>query len=208
MQLYRLLGASLGWFAILAQYWLSTTELGLIPGTISYFGFFTILGNILVALAFTAPLLTNIPCAAFFNHPSVRTAIGVYILVIAVIFYVLLRQLYHPTGLGSFVNILLHYIMPPLYLLDWAAFVPKRDLTFRQIPLWLIFPLAYALVTLLHGAVSGYYPYPFLDAGKYGYPKISINVAGLTAVFIVVSVGFVAAGRYLVAKPPTRENTI
>lgn len=194
---YRVLGASLGWFAIVSQYYLSTTEGGLISGTITYFGFFTILGNILVALAFTASLRQGESRMAFFNRPGVRTAIGVYILVIAVIFYLLLRKLFHPTGLGYYVNILLHYVMPPVYLLDWAVFVPKKDLTLRQIPLWLIFPLAYAVLTLLHGAVSGYYPYPFLNVVSNGYPAVFINIGGLTLFFIIVSVGFVAAGRLL-----------
>ena len=204
MRPYRSLAASVSWFAILAQYWLSTSDGGLVRGTITYFGFFTLLGNILVALAFIAPLLPNASQASFFNRPGVRTAIGVYILVIAVIFYLLLRKLYQPTGLGWFLNILLHYVDPPLYLFDWAVFVQKRDLTFRQIPFWLIFPLAYAVVTLLHGAVSGYYPYPFLNAEAYGYRQISINIAALTLFFIIVSATYVAAGRYLL--PVVRKD--
>jgi hypothetical protein len=195
MQAYRVLGASLGWFAVLAQYWLSTSESGLLAGSIRYFGYFTLLGNIQVAFAFTAPLLPNGGFARFFRRPGVRTAIGVYILVIAVIYYLLLRKLYDPTGLGAFVNVLLHYVMPPLYLADWVMFVPKESLAFRQIPYWLIFPLLYAGATLLHGAYSGYYPYPFLDAGKYGYHQVAINIAVLTAFFLLVSTGFVAAGR-------------
>ncbi len=195
MQSYRVLGASIGWFAILAQYWISTSESGWLAGSIRYFGYFTLLGNIQVAFAFTAPLLPESAATRFFQRPGVRTAIGVYILVIAVIFYLLLRKLYDPTGLGAFVNALLHYVIPPLYLADWALFVPKENLTFRDIPYWLIFPLLYAAATLLHGAYSGYYPYPFLDAGKYGYPHIAINIAVLTGFFVSVSAGFVAAGR-------------
>jgi len=195
MQSYRALGASLGWFAILAQYWLSTSESGLLAGSVRYFGYFTLLGNIQVALAFTAPLLPGSAYTRFFQRPGVRTAIGVYILVVAVIYYLLLRKLYDPTGLGAFVNSLLHYVMPPLYLADWALFVPKESLSFRQIPYWLIFPLLYAAATLLHGAYSGYYPYPFLDAGKYGYHQIAINIVALTGFFVLVSAGFVTAGR-------------
>lgn len=195
MQAYRIVGALLGWFAVCAQYWLSTSEFGWVAGSLLYFGFFTLLGNIQVALAFTAPLLPEGPVTRFFQRQGVRTAIAVYILVIAVIFYFLLRKLYHPTGLGYYVNLLLHDVMPALYLLDWAVYVPKRGLTFRQIPFWLIFPLVYAGLTLLRGAYSGYYPYPFLDAGKYGYGQVGMNVAGLTVFFILVSAGFVAVGR-------------
>lgn len=203
MQPYRTLGAALGWFAILAQYWLSTSEAGFLPGTITYFSFFTILGNILVALAFALPLAPGLTPAAFFSRPGVRTALGVYIVVIGVVFYFLLRKIYHPTGLGWWVNILLHYIIPPLYVLDWLLFVPKRGLAFRHIPLWLIFPLTYTFYTLLHGALSGYYPYPFLDAATYGYPQILTNIAALTAFFVLISTAFITAARYLPL--PTRR---
>jgi hypothetical protein len=131
------------------------------------------LGNILVALAFTAPLLPAGHRPAFFLRPGVRSAIGVYILVVAVIFYLLLRKIYHPSGLGWFVNIQLHYINPPLYLLDWALFVPKRELRFVHIPFWLIFPV--------------------------GYTHVGINIGGLTLLFAGASAGFVATGRYLLA---------
>jgi hypothetical protein len=211
MQLYRGLCAALGWFAIVTQYWLNTSQLGFIEGSILYFGFFSLLGNILVACAFTAPFLPGAQAARFFMRPGVRTAIAVYILVIAVIFYLLLRKLYQPTGLGGVLNDLMHYVMPALYLLDWAFFLEKQRLSFRQIPAWLVFPLAYAGVTLLHGAYSGYYPYPFLDAGKYGYRQISINIALLSGFFIVLSLAFVGAAKLAVAldidvDPPTARR--
>ena len=73
--------------------------------------------------------------------------------------------------------------MPPLYVFDWIAFVPKQSLQYRQIIAWQIFPIAYAVVVMLRGALTGYYPYPFLDAGTYGYPQVAINIAGVERVF-------------------------
>lgn len=195
MQPYRILGASLGWFAILAQYWLNISESGFLAGSAVYFGFFTLLGNIQVTFAFTAPLLPETGVTRFFRRPGVRTAIAVYIVVVGVIYYLLLRQLYAPAGLGYVLNLLLHGVMPVLYVLDWIFFCAKRSLAFRQIPHWLIFPLLYAAATLLRGAWSGYYPYPFLDAGRYGYPRIAINIAWLGAFFILLSAAFVGIGR-------------
>ena len=197
MKPYRILGACSGWSALLTQYWLTTSRAGLLPGSITYFGFFTILGNFLVALAFTAPLLPAPARPAFFIRPGVRTATGVYIFVIAVVYYFLLRKLYHLTGLDWFVNVQLHDINPPLYMLDWALFVPKGALRYRQIACWLIFPLAYAGYVLLHGAFSGYYPYPFLNAATLGYPRVGLNIAGLALLFAGTGAGFIAAGRHL-----------
>jgi hypothetical protein len=206
MKPYRIVGAALGWFTIIAQYVLNIQQDGVIPGTITYFGFFTMLGNIQVAIAFAAPLAPQFPGAAFFNRPGVRTAVAVYIFVVDVIFYLLLRKVYDPTGFGAVLNLFLHYILPPVYVLDWLAFVPKQSLSYRQIAYWQIFPIVYAILTMTRGAITGYYPYPFLDAGKYGYGQIAINIAVLSAFFILLSGGFVAVGRLqagLEARRPT-----
>jgi hypothetical protein len=191
---YRIFGASLGWFTLLAQYYLNVVQDGFALGSIVYFGFFTILGNYLVALAFAAPLIRP---GSIFERPGVRTAIGIYILVVGVIFFLLLRDVYRPTGLGWWLNISLHYLMPPIYLADWVLFVDKRGLRFSQIPYWLIFPLAYAVYVLIHGAASGYYPYPFLDVRQFGYAQVLLNMAGLTVMFASLGVVFILAGRRL-----------
>ncbi len=197
MKPYRVLGACSGWSALITQYWLTTAHAGLLPGSITYFGFFTIWGNFLVALAFTAPLLPPTARPALFLRPGARTAIGVYIFVVAVVYYFLLRKLYHLTGLDWYVNLQLHDINPPLYILDWALFVPKGALRYRQIPYWLICPLLYAAYTLAHGAASGHYPYPFLNAATLGYARTSLNIAGLALLFVATGAGFIAAGRHL-----------
>lgn len=192
MKLWRVLGASLGWFTLVAQYYLNVVQDGFVAGSMVYFGFFTILGNLMVGFALAAPLIKP---SGFFERPGVRTAIAIYILVVGVIFFLLLRDVYKPTGFGWWLNISLHYVMPPVYLADWVWFVDKRGLRFGQIPYWLIFPLLYAVYVLIHGVESGYYPYPFLDVRQFGYGQVLVNMAGLAAMFGVLGAGFVAVGR-------------
>lgn len=192
MKLWRVLGASLGWFTLVAQYYLNVVQDGFVAGSMVYFGFFTILGNLMVGFALAAPLIKP---GGFFERPGVRTAIAIYILVVGVIFFLLLRDVYKPTGFGWWLNISLHYVMPPVYLADWAWFVDKRGLRFGQIPYWLIFPLLYAVYVLVHGVASGYYPYPFLNVRQFGYGLVLVNMAGLAAMFGVLGAGFVAVGR-------------
>jgi hypothetical protein len=54
---YRIGAAAVAWFALVLQYYLTITKPGapFIEATVRYFGFFTILTNILVALALTLP---------------------------------------------------------------------------------------------------------------------------------------------------------
>jgi hypothetical protein len=87
---YRIGAAALAWFAILLQYYLTITKPGapLLEATVRYFSFFTILTNILVALALTLPWLSpGSSLGQFFTRPSVRTAILTYIIIVAVIYH-------------------------------------------------------------------------------------------------------------------------
>ena len=67
-------------------------ELGdLIAGAIRLLSYFTILSNILVALAMTLPWAApDSRLGRFFLEPSVRTAILVYIIIVAAIYHYLL----------------------------------------------------------------------------------------------------------------------
>lgn len=57
---FRMVAAAIGWFAIVLQYYLIvryTTEGDLVAAAIRMLAFFTMLSNILVALAMTLPWL-------------------------------------------------------------------------------------------------------------------------------------------------------
>jgi hypothetical protein len=59
-QLYRMLAAALGWFAIVLQYFLIVrykTDGDLLAAAIRFLSYFTDLSNVLVALAMTLPWL-------------------------------------------------------------------------------------------------------------------------------------------------------
>jgi hypothetical protein len=59
------------------------------------------------------------------------------------------------------------------------------------------FPLAYAAYSLIHGALTDFYPYPFLDVSELGYERVLINMAGLVGVFAALGLLLIAIGRGL-----------
>ena len=67
------------------------------------------------------------------------------------------------------VDVVLHKIFPIVVVLDWILDPPMTRLTFRDALLWLVFPLAWIGLTLVRGAIDGWYPYPFLDPANGGY---------------------------------------
>lgn len=201
MTAYRSIAALIGWGAIALQYWLMMTAdapTDPINRTINFFSYFTILTNIIAALAMTAPLLApNSSVGRFFDKPGVRTAIATYIIVVCVTYHLLLRDLWDPQGLQMIADYALHYGTPVLFVLDWLLFVPKRDVAWSSAFKALIFPLLYLGWTLYHGSWSGFYPYPFVDVSALGIEKVLVNSAGMTAAFLVLCLALIGLGKLL-----------
>ncbi|MGD9503109.1 MAG: Pr6Pr family membrane protein [Methyloceanibacter sp.] len=207
---YRPIAAGLGWFAIALQYFLILrykTDGDALAAAIRLLAYFTMLSNILVALAMTLPWLApESKWGAFFDLPSVRTAIAAYIIVVSAVYYTVLRKLWNPEGWQHVADTIEHAAVPVLYVLDWLMFVPKRTLSARSVPSWLIFPVFYAGYSLLHGAATGFYPYPFLDVTKLGYARVLENMAFLTAIFGLLGLALVGLGRILPPAEAARKR--
>jgi hypothetical protein len=196
---YRVVVSALGWFAIILQYWLiASTRSGpdLVAWTINYFSFFTTIGNILVALAMTLPWLApRSRLAQWLLRPSVRTVIVAYIIVVGLVYHLMLRNLYNPQGWRLACVVILHYVIPPLFIIDWLAFVQKRDLSWKILFGALALPVLYVAWTLVHGAFTGFYPYPFINVARFGYAQVLMTIGAMIAAFVGLVLGLVGVGR-------------
>lgn len=196
MTLYRRIFAVLAWVTLGIQYGLflkAFTLAAILDRSIEYVSYFTIVTNFLIALAFSAPALApKSPAGQRWSAASPRGAVTVFALVVMIIYHLLLRSLWHPQGLQLINDYMLHYVMPLAMLVDWLAFTPRGGLRWRDAAVWLGVPAAYGFWTLVHGAFSGFYPYPFMDVSKLGYPVVLANMVGLV-------VGFYLPGLLLVA---------
>ncbi len=197
--LYRVIAGAVVLFAVAIQYWLVVLEgSGFLPfaRTVHFFSYFTILANILAGSAFLLPVLAPASSAGrFLDRPSVRTAIAGYIIIVGTVYYALLRNVGHAEGWTLFFEHVLHYVTPPLFVLDWLLFVPKGDVAWRNGIACMGFPAAYTVWTLTYGAVSGWYPYPFVDVPELGYPQTLLNIAGLVLAFLALELALVGIGR-------------
>jgi hypothetical protein len=195
---YRISAAAVAWSALILEYYLTITEPGvpMIEAIIRYFSFFTILTNILVALALTLPWLApSMRAGRFFDRPSVRTAILNYIIIVAVIYHYLLAKLWNPQGWQFVADTIEHVVTPALYVTDWVLFVPKGTVNYRSAFIWLAYPLVYAAYSLIHGAVTGFYPYPFINVREFGYDRVFLNMGVLILVFLVLGLALIAIDR-------------
>ncbi|HVG12636.1 MAG TPA: Pr6Pr family membrane protein [Flavisolibacter sp.] len=189
--------AVIAWFAVVTQAILMVqNRTASVPETIArFFSFFTILTNTLVALFYT----TRAAGTSSYNRAGILTALAVYITIVGLVYQVVLRGIWQPTGMQRLVDELLHTVNPVLFILYWYLYEKKSEVQYRQIRGWLVYPLLYLVLILFRGHISGFYPYPFVNVAEIGFGKTMINSLLLMLFFILIASGFIAIGKRLPA---------
>lgn len=182
------------------------------------FIYFTIQTNIFIAVLFgVLSVLTIIQIRKDGRHGEVAH-INLS-LQLAVIFFITITGIVYATMLswvdfsmaeasltkiviGKIGNILVHYVVPIMALVDWIIFMPHGKLKLYHAFIWLIYPAVYDTFVMIRGTfgepirvsadgVASYYPYPFIEVTTLGWPK----VAGITAAMVL---GFAALGLLMI----------
>lgn len=198
--------AVLGWAGLAIQLYLilfARLSIGasLLGGLVSFFSYFTILTNTLVATVLTCAVTERESAARrWFLQPWVSSGIAVSIAVVGLAYSILLRHLWQPQGWQFVADELLHDVMPLLFLGYWWRCVPKGTLRLWHLPLWLIYPLVYFIYALLRGHLLGAYAYPFIDVAVLGYPQVLANAGGIFVGFVLVGLLVIGLDRRLSAR--------
>jgi hypothetical protein len=93
---------------------------------------------------------------------------------------------------GSLSNLLLHVILPILFVADWVLFYERGKLTWYHPLLCVVMPLIYVTFILIRGAIlrgatnTVLYPYFFLNVAKLGLGGTLLWVLALVAVFVAL----------------------
>ncbi len=160
--------------------------------TVRFFSYFTILTNTLVGVYFSYLTYHVFKQGKFaLPHVGTLTAITVYIVIVGLVYQVLLRHVWNPTGLQKLVDEMLHSVNPVLVMGYWFICKGERVLTYRQMGGWLVYPAVYLIYVLIRGYFSGFFPYPFLDIPTLGFSQVLVNSIGMTLLFILVSTFFI-----------------
>lgn len=190
----------IAWAGSILQYYLVVKNAAfnnqtVFEATTRFFGYFTVLSNLLVAICLTFTLFTRGHWHRFFSRFSVQTAITLYIFIVGLGYNVLLRHLYHMEGLQSVTNEIQHVVVPALFTFYWIIYVRKHKLSWIALLPWLIYPFLYLVMALIRGAVDSFYPYPFLNAKELGLITVLKNAIGLLMIFVAVSLILIAVSR-------------
>lgn len=203
------IGAALGWFAIIMQFVLMMQNRveSLTETTLRFFSYFTILTTSLVALYFSVLWYKKpISFLTRFEKPGFLTAVTLYSTMVGVVYQLVLRGIWEPTGMFRIVDEMLHSIIPIYVIVFWFNYEDKRNVSWKLIPIWLLYPLFYLAFILFRGNYSGYYPYPFVNVTELGIEKVLLNSGTLVFAFLVLAFVFVGIGKSLKFKTPNNTT--
>ena len=78
------------------------------------------------------------------------------------------------------------FLAVSIFLAYWWLAVPRGAVRWADIPSWTWYPLAYFGYLLGRGAITGAYPYPFVDPTTLGYPRALANGLGMLGGFCLI----------------------
>lgn len=161
------------------------------------FCFFTIDSNLLVT-ATSALVALGVARGRLFPVLWLDALVG--IIVTGIVYQVALAGLYDLHGLSLFSDTMLHKVTPILFVLGWLIAGPRGALTWPTVWWSLLYPLAWLAFTLPRGAITGFYPYPFVDAGTLGYGSVTLNCVVIGLFFTALATGALLFDRRLAKK--------
>jgi hypothetical protein len=115
---------------------------------------------------------------------AVRGAVTLYIAITGIVFAVLLSGLQESldTHIG-WIDFVVHKLIPIVLVADWLIDPPRHRLSITTALLWLAYPAVRLAYTLIRGASTDRYPYPFVDVNQLGYGGVLWRSAVLLVSF-------------------------
>jgi hypothetical protein len=185
--------ALVGWASLALQLKLIVDNLGFDPGVWRFFGYFTILTNIGVALVATAIALGWQGALA---GPRARLLAASSIVLVGLVYSIALRSEWNPTGLQKVADFALHDAAPLLFIMVWIL-APNGTLGLRDFWWALAPPALYAAYALARGAVDGWYAYYFLNPATQSPVELATSIAVMLAGFALLAVVLIAVDGWL-----------
>ncbi len=146
---------------------------------VRFFSYFTIQSNLLVLAVSASLAIDPRRDGRLWRVLHLDALLG--IAVTGALLATLLAGLVDPQGAAAWANAGFHHLSPIMAVSGWLFLGPRPRIDARTIAWASVWPIAWLAYTMLHGASSGWYPYPFLDVGKLGYPHVFGNMAVVLA---------------------------
>ncbi len=188
-------------------------QIGLLGGELrlSVLNYYTLMSNTLCLAYFFAAMVYEANRGGTLL-PALKGAVVLGITITGLVYHFMLSGSFQMQGTLSLSNMLLHYIVPVMAVMDWLLFSQKGRYSRKSPFIWLLVPdgyFIYAVIRVALGASLGYggnrYPYPFLNADALGWRQVLINGAVLNLFFVVLGFVFVILDHLMARKAPARD---
>ena len=148
------------------------------------FLFFTIQSNIMVCIFLTASLVNSKKQPTI--HPAIHGAITLYILITGIIYNTLLAPGIEAEGLNLVILTINHTVTPILFFIDRLLNGQRGRLEWKNLALWLIYPIIYLAASSIEGGVTGEFRYPFLNFINQTPVFYFIQLAVVISAFVLI----------------------
>lgn len=156
-----------------------------------FISYFTVQSNILVMATTLALVRRPQHDGRIWRIARLDAIAGITIT--GVVHWFFLRPILDLQGWSWVADKLLHLAVPLLAVLGWLLFGPRLRTTWSLLLPALGWPVLWLGYTLASGAITGWYPYPFLDVGTKGYAVVLLNCLGIAVALVVVLAALIAA---------------
>jgi hypothetical protein len=202
-----ILAAIVGQLMTSIAFWTARGDASIPLDLLNFFSFFTIESNVL------AMVVLAVLVAAQLGRPRIGRRFDVlvlcattYMVVTGIVYDTLLRGIELPQGATlGWSNEVLHVVAPIYLLIDWLFAPGRKPLSFRVVWIVIVFPIVWAVYTLIRGPFTPdevygkahWYPYPFLnpDIAATGYVSVSFYILLISAIISLAGLGVVWVSR-------------
>ncbi len=172
--------------------------------------YFTIQSNLLVLIGAVAVTLRPDTDGPVWRVLRLDGVLGITIT--GIVYSTVLAGINDPQGAAAFTNFGFHHFAPWWALAGWLLFGPRPRIDRRTLCWAVLWPVLWIGWTLLHGAVTGWYPYPFTDVVELGYPAVLLNLAVVLLITVALATLLRTLDRRLAATgvgttPPAGADT-
>lgn len=154
------------------------------------FSYFTVQSNLIAATCYLIAafaIFRKKKLGEWFRY--LRGGAVLYMMVTGIVFALLLKNTAVNPDPSHFnwSNFVLHEFGPFFITVWWLLWPSRSPITARQSLYWLLFPFLWVIYTFIRAAMTGWYPYPFLDPNTAGgMVGVSTYVVGLTIFFVIL----------------------
>ena len=149
------------------------------------FSYFTIQSNLIVLAAALVLVLNPLRDGPIWRVVQLDALVGITIT--GLVYAIVLAPQVHLTGAALVATIGFHYVSPWAAVLAWLLFGPRRRITWPTVLGAFVWPVLWLVYTFTQGAFTRWYPYPFLDVTKLGFPDALRNSLLVLALGVVLA---------------------